>query len=68
MTKMALNRQNNQSIATNQLMEQLKLAVGRNQELEYLVQTKEMKINLLVQEMGQHVEQLNYKDAECVEM
>lgn len=49
-------------------MEQLKLAVGRNQELEYLVQTKEMKINSLVQEMGQHVEQLNYKDAECVEM
>jgi len=27
-----------------------------------------MKINSLIQEMGHHVQQLNFKDAECLEM
>ena len=37
-------------------MDQLQQAVARNQELEYLLQTKEMKVGSLIHEMGHHVQ------------
>ncbi len=32
------------------------------------MQTKELKVNSLIQEMGHHVQQLAFKEAECSEM
>ena len=51
-TKLALRQQQHQSMTNQQLLDQLRQAVGRAQELEYLVNSKEAKIQKMSRDLA----------------